>query len=141
MVILKESNGSTLHVLCVNCSILVLTQASPTSPIPFLMIQRILVTIQSTLIVLVIAGAMRGTFGAGGSVGKFIFMLGITEGSSGNFGGAGISGREGREMFAFNLTVGGHGRSGSDGRAMFFGTNWMFGITTSIPARILLRST
>jgi hypothetical protein len=38
------------------------------------------------------AGAKRGTFGAGGNVGRLRSILGMNDGSSGNLGGAGSCG-------------------------------------------------
>ena len=143
--ILIESNGSTLRVLCVSCSILVFTHFSHTRPIPFLTIHKIFPIVLVTLSVEVIAGAIRGTFGAGGSVGRLSSMLGINDGSSGSLGGDGICGILGRftlyHIVKSIFAVGGAGNVGSAGRGMLFGTNCTFGKRTSIPRRILLRST
>ncbi len=87
--ILNASNGCTLRVLCVSCSILVFTHFSHTSPIPFFTIQRILPIVLVIFNVADMAGDIRGTFGAGGRVGKFISILGMNDGNSGSLGGAG----------------------------------------------------
>ena len=143
--ILKESNGATLRVLCVICSILVLTHFSPINPIPFFIIHIIFQIVLTTLSVDVIAGDKRGTFGAGGNVGRLISILGINDGNSGNLGGAGSCGIVGifGVQFKFHadtvkstLTVGGDGSSGNAGSVTVFGTKCMFGKTTSNQRRI-----
>ena len=75
-----------------SCSILVFTPFSHTSQIPFFTIHIICHIELVTLSVDVIAGAIRGTFGAGGRVGKLSSILGINDGSSGSLGGDGSCG-------------------------------------------------
>ncbi len=94
-VIESISNGVTFRVLCVICSILVLTHFSPTSHMPLLTIHNIFATVPTTLSVVEIAGERRGTLGAGGNVGRLSSIDGMKDGSSGSFGGAGNCGIDG----------------------------------------------
>jgi len=98
----------------------------------FFTIHIIFPTNHSTFRVDVIEGDRRGTFGAGGNIGRFRSMLGINDGNSGNLGGAGSSGMLGifgdHVIFAHaptvrsTLIVGGVGNSGNAGSVIVFGT-------------------
>ena len=143
IVVLRESKGSTFHVLCVNCSIFDFTSPSPRS-LPFLTIQSIFPILLITFNVALIEGERFGIFGAGGNVGRFKSMLGINEGSSGSVGGAGSVGILGifRSRFAdiFPQGPGSAGTSGRSGSSILLGTKRIFGSITSIHMFMLLKS-
>lgn len=83
----------------------------------------------------IISGVIFGIFGAGGRFGMSSSTFGVNEGSSGSFGGSGISGALGIVTLSCHWTPadGAGGMSGICGRGIGFGTKLNFGRSISIP--------
>ena len=125
-----------------------MTPFSPTNPIPHLTIQNTFPIHSATLRMALISGNIFGIFGAGGSTGSSILIVGINDGGSGSVGGSGMTGIVGNEshfikfisnpyiMSRFTSIVGGSGRLGICGNGILIGTKFIFGKVIVIPSSI-----
>ncbi|MFZ5341218.1 MAG: hypothetical protein ACOZBL_01235 [Patescibacteria group bacterium] len=133
-----KSNGKTLFVLWVNCSILAFTFHSATSHIQDFIIQynrQINFAISSMIL---ISGINAGILGAGGNSGRSKSIVGKNEGKTGNSGSSGNNGIAGKVKSKDipSPNFGGFGRSGILGKLNAIGAKVNFGRTISIPKSI-----